>query len=68
MFEAEYCNPMLKPEREAARDALLEEASQISGRSASLIKEAVLRKSYPQYRSARLKREMPGIPPDVQKN
>ena len=68
LFAAEFCPPPEKAQREADYHALLQEASQLSGKSTSLIKEAILKDRYPQYRSQRLKAELQSIPAKVRRN
>jgi hypothetical protein len=67
-FIAEFCEPSEKARCEKDRDALLLQASEISGRSAGLIKEALLKSRYPEYRTERLKRELPSTPASLRKS
>ena len=67
MFFAELCPPHEKAAREQERDALLARASDMSGRSAGVIKEALLKARYPQYRSERLKAELASVPPKLRR-
>ena len=64
-FTAEFCPPEYKAEAETVYLNLLSEASQKSGKSVGVIKEAILRARYHQYRKDRLKRELGSVPPSV---
>ena len=68
LFAAEFCPPHEKAQREQDYNALFEQASRMSGKSATLIKEAVLKDRYPQYRTQRLKTELQSIPAKVRRN
>jgi hypothetical protein len=67
-YVAEFCAPQFKAEQELACNHLLEEASRMSGKSSSLIKEAVLKSRYPEYRRSRLQAELPSVPPKLRGN
>ena len=62
LFEAEFCQPNEKAQREQKYIALLEQASQMSGKSVGLIKEAILKSRYPQFRAKRLAEELRNTP------
>ena len=68
LYAAEFCLPGDKAQRESDYLQLLEETSRWSGKSASLIKEAILKDRYPQYRKDRLKRELPSVPAKLRRN
>lgn len=53
LFEAEFCAPNEKARQEAIYNELLRQASEMSGKSVGLIKEAFLKSRYPQYRRQR---------------
>ncbi len=61
-FEVEFCQPNEKARREQIYNALLEQASKMSGKSVGLIKEAILKSRYPQYRAKRLAEELRNTP------
>jgi hypothetical protein len=65
IFFAEFCPPNEKAEAEEAYRALLDDAARISGKGVGVIKEAILRDRYPQYRKERLRQELSSIPPAV---
>jgi hypothetical protein len=65
IFIAEFCPPEEKAEAEEAYRALLDVASLRSKKSVGLIKEAILRDRYPQYRYERLRSELGSIPPKL---
>jgi len=62
LYEAEFCVPSEKAQREEHYVTLLEQASELSGKSVGLIKEAILKSRYPQYRGKRLATELPNTP------
>jgi hypothetical protein len=68
LFAAEFCPPPEKAQRERDYLALLEQASRSSGKSVALIKEAILKDRYPQYRTQRLKTELQSVPAKVRRN
>jgi len=68
LFAAEFCPPQEKAQRERAYNALLDQASEMSRKSPTLIKEAILKDRYPQYRTQRLKTELQSIPAKVRRN
>ncbi len=67
-YAAEFCMPGEKAERKDVYNDLLDQAGKLSGKSPSLIKEAILKDRYPQYRRERLKRELQSIPAKVRRN
>lgn len=62
LFEAEFCLPNEKAQRERIYNALLEQAGKMSGKSVGVIKEAILRSRYPQFRAKRLAEELRNTP------
>jgi len=68
MFVAEFCDPPDRPKYERERDELLAEASRLSGKGALLIKQALLKQRYPEYRAKRLAIEMPSVAKPVRRN
>jgi hypothetical protein len=63
LYLAEFGLPQFKAENELLVECLLEQASRASGKSVAIIREAILKKRYPDYRKNRLKAEMPSVPP-----
>ena len=68
IYLAEFGLPQFKAENEKVVERLLEEASLSSGKSVSIIREAILKKRYPEHRKNRLKAELPSVPPRVRGN
>ncbi len=68
LYAAEFCLPGEKAQREHDYIQLLDEASRLSGKSSTLIKEAILKDRYPNYRQERLKRELQSVPAKVRRN
>jgi len=62
LYEAEFCLPSEKAQREEHYVALLKQASELSGKSVGLVKEAILKSRYPQFRAKRLATELPNTP------
>lgn len=63
LFDAEFCDPEDKAEKEAEYNRALDEVCQSSGTPRYALEMAV-RKRYPIYRSERLRKELPSIPPE----
>jgi hypothetical protein len=61
IFEAEFCDPKDKAEKERALQERLQQACQQTGKSLYVLQPAFLR-VYPQYRAKRLGHEFPELP------
>lgn len=64
MFEAEFCEPQQKAERERELQELLERACSQTGKPRYVLEPAFL-KVYPQYRAKRLGKEFPDLPFEI---
>jgi hypothetical protein len=67
-FVAEFCEPSEKANCEKVRDELLAEVAMKCETPAATLKEALLKKRYPRYRTERLKRELPNTPAALRRN
>jgi hypothetical protein len=67
-FIAEFCEPSEKANCDNVREALLAEAAQKCETPVAVLKEALLKTRYPQYRTERLKRELPNTPAALRRN
>ena len=64
MFEAEFCEPKDKPDKERELDQMLSQACGQTGKPLYVLKPAFL-KVYPRYRVKRLGKELPDLPFEV---
>lgn len=64
MFEAEFCEPKEKAEKERRFQELLQKACDQTGKPLYVLQPAFL-KVYPQYRARRLGKELPDLPLNV---
>jgi hypothetical protein len=67
MFEAEFCDPMDKAERERELQEILRLACEQTGKPLHVLQPAFL-KVYPQYRAKRLNNELPDLPFELRGN
>jgi len=61
LFEAEFCEPNEKPQKEKELTEIFERAVQQTGRPLYVLKPAIL-SLYPKYRAKRLAKELPNLP------
>jgi hypothetical protein len=64
MFEAEFCEPQEKPDKERELQDLLQQACEQTGKPLYVLQPAFL-KVYPQYRAKRLGKELPDLPFEI---
>jgi len=64
LFELEFCEPAEKVTKEQEFNAILTRACEETHKPLYILKPAIL-KCYPRYRSERLRRELPHVPPPV---
>jgi len=64
MFEAEFCEPQEKPDKERELQELLQQACEQTGKPLYVLQPAFL-KVYPQYRAKRLGKELPDLPFEI---
>ena len=64
IFEAEFCEPKAKADKERELQEILQQACQQTGRPLSVLQPAFLR-VYPQYRAKRLGKEFPDLPFEI---
>jgi hypothetical protein len=67
MFEAEFCDPKDKAQKERELQEILRQASEQTGRPLHVLRPAFLR-VYPQYRAKRLGNELPELPFEIRGN
>ena len=63
-FDFEFCEPGDKAAKEKEFNELLNQACEQTGKPLYVLKPAIL-KCYPNYRSEKLRREMPNVPARV---
>jgi len=63
MFDAEFCAPREKREREQIRDSLLRTEAERTGIPWERLKLAILSGRYSEYRRRRLAHELASVPP-----
>ncbi|MDB6039052.1 MAG: hypothetical protein JWM99_2893 [Verrucomicrobiales bacterium] len=66
-FDADFAELTEQPSKEREYRQALERASQSTGYPPENIEEAILKKRYPEYCSARLKNELPDVPPTIRR-
>jgi hypothetical protein len=67
MFEAEFCDPKDKADKERDLQEMLQQACQQTGKPLYVLQPAFL-KVYPRYRAKRLGNEFPELPFEIRGN